>query len=473
MMNSSTPAQRWAFFAVISLGLFMIGLDNSILYTALPVLESQLGATSTESLWIINAYPLVLAGLLLGTGTLGDKIGHRLMFITGLVIFGLASLAAAFAPSALALIAARGALGVGGATMMPATLALIRLTFSDERERNTAIGIWGSVAVVGAGAGPVVGGALLEHFWWGSVFLINVPVVVIALALTVALAPENMPNPDKHWDVVSSVYALFALSAATMVIKESASPHGRAALIAGAAAVSVVAGALFVRRQAKLRDPLLTFDIFRSRMFTGGVLAAAGGMVVLAGTELMTTQKLQLADAFSPLHAGLTVMVMAACAIPASTLGGAFLHRIGFLPLITGGFVTAAAGAWLIHWATQHDRMGWLLAGLAVVGWSAGSVMSVSSIAIIGAAPLKRSGMAAGVEEVSYELGTLTTVAVTGSLLPRWLEANQRTMPFETAYTTAYSGVIVLLGGAAVAFAAATWWCFRDNPKSGDVQAAG
>ena len=157
----STPAQRWTFLLVVSLGLLMIGVDNSILYTALPELRSQLGTTETQALWIINAYPLVLAGLLLGTGTLGDRIGHRLMFLIGLVIFGAASLAAAFAPGAWPLIAARAFLGLGAATMMPATLALIRITFSDERERNTAIGVWGSVAVVGAAATAFIGLTLL------------------------------------------------------------------------------------------------------------------------------------------------------------------------------------------------------------------------------------------------------------------------------------------------------------------------
>ncbi|WP_284710446.1 MFS transporter, partial [Actinomyces sp. 186855] len=231
--SPTTRGQRWTFFTIISLGLLMIGLDNSILYTALPQLNEQLHATETQQLWVVNAYPLVLAGLLLGTGTLGDRIGHRRMFVLGLGAFGLASLAAALAPTAWALVAARALLGLGAAIMMPATLALIRLTFDDEIERNTAIGIWGSVAVVGAAAGPTVGGLLLEHFWWGSVFLINVPIVAAALALTLRLAPPNVANPAKSWDALSSLYALAALSSLVLAIKSSARADW--GLVAGAA----------------------------------------------------------------------------------------------------------------------------------------------------------------------------------------------------------------------------------------------
>ncbi|WKD56629.1 Antiseptic resistance protein [Corynebacterium capitovis DSM 44611] len=447
-----TASQRWGFFAVVSLGLLMVGLDNSILYTALPVLTEQLRATSTQSLWIINAYPLVLAGLLLGTGTLGDKVGHRLMFVVGLTVFGLASLTAAFAPGVGALIAARAFLGVGAAAMMPATLALIRLTFDDERERNTAIGIWGSVAVVGAGLGPVLGGLLLEMFWWGSIFLINVPIVVIALALTFVLAPENLPNPEKQWDAVSSLWALLALTGLTMTIKEAVNPDRTLLLLAGGVVAGVVGAVLFARRQPRLAQPLLTLDVFRSRIFSGGIIAAAGAMFVTAGVELMTTQKLQLVDGLSPLHAGLIVVVMAVAAFPASTIGGANLHRWGFLPLIAGGFAGAAAGATLLSWATEHNSLSTALVALAVLGWSTGSVMSVSSTAIIGSAPRYRSGMAAGVEEVSYELGTLLTVAVTGSLLPMM----------------AYQSVVGLLAVAALVFCVLSLWLFQGNPKSGE-----
>lgn len=479
-----TKTQRWSFFAVVSLGLLMISLDNSILYTALPALNAQLGASPTESLWIINAYPLVLSGLLLGTGSLGDKVGHRLMFVIGLCIFGLASLAAAYAPNALALIIARGFLGAGAAVMMPATLALIRLTFDNEQERNTAIGIWGSIAIVGASLGPVLGGALLEAFWWGSVFLINVPLVVVALVLTFALAPENLPNPTKQWDWVSSVYALLTLSGLTMTIKQMSGPSAPVLLISLTA--FGVGAVLFARRQNRIPDPLLDFDIFRSRMFTGGVIAAVGSMFLASGIQLMTTQKLQLVDAFSPLAAGATVIAMALAAFPASVLGGAFLHRIGFLPLIAGGFAGSVLGAAVLITGSAGGNMATEVIGLAVLGISLGSVMSVSSIAILGAAPMHRSGMAAGVEEVSYEFGTLVAVALTGTLLPMWLvknlpadlkEVGMDAMYDPTlaplaapAYVSAFDQVLTVLAVVALVLTVSTWWCFRGNPKSGDSQ---
>ncbi|MGY0887640.1 MFS transporter [Corynebacterium aurimucosum] len=486
-MLRTSATRRWTFFGVVSLGLLMIGLDNSILYTALPELSEQLHATSLQQLWIINAYALMLAGLLLGTGTLGDKIGHRRMFVIGLWIFGIASLTAALAPGAWELVAARAFLGLGASIMMPATLALIRLTFEDEIERNTAIGIWGSIAVVGAAAGPTVGGFLLEHFWWGSVFLVNVPIVIIALILTAFLAPPNVANPAKHWDFSSSLYALITLASLVLVIKSVASSHLNAMLIGGALAACLIGAVLFTRRQHTLEEPLLTFDIFRSPIFSGGVLAAAGAMFGMAGLEMTTTQKLQLVDLYSPLHAGLIISLIALAALPMSALGGANLHRWGFLPIIAGGFLAMAAGIGCVVWGGTHDVFPAYLVGLFITGLGAGFVMSVSSTAIIGAAPASRSGMAAGVEEVSYEFGTLLSIAVTGSVLPMLyksgLPEDIRDLGMDAlhdpslaeaagpAYTDAYLATAAGLGVVMLIFAAVTGWCFRSNPTSGGADA--
>lgn len=477
---------RWPFFTVVSLGLLMVALDNSILYTALPALDEQLGASASESLWIINAYPLVITGLLLGSGSLGDRIGHRRMFMVGLVIFGLASLAAAFSPTVWALVAARAFLGAGAATMLPATLALVNQIFPAERERNLAMSIWVSAAVLGAALGPVVGGALLEFFWWGSVFLINVPIVVIALAFTVLIGPRNKPKPDKHWDLLSSVFALFALSGLTMTIEEAARLDTHLPVLIGAAVVMTIGAILFGWRQTKLDDPLLTFDVFFNPVFTGGVIAAAGAMFVEIGVEMTTTQRLQLVDGFSPFHAGLAVGVVGFAALPFSVAGGAVLHRIGFRTIVSGGFAACVAGALIAWWGSALESFPVFLGGVIVLGAGANFAMSVSSTAIIGAAPPHRSGMAAGVEEVSYEFGTLITVAVSGSMLTslmlRFLPpgladkgmnaildpaTNAAASP---AYAHAHELVIGFLALAAAVFFVLTAWCFRGNPKSPSPQ---
>lgn len=414
--QATTPRQRWTFLLVISLGLFIIAADNSILYTALPTLRSQLHTSELEGLWIINAYPLVLAGLLLGTGTLGDKIGHRLMFLIGLSIFGVASLAAAFSSTALFLIFSRALLGAGAATMMPATLALIRLTFTDVRERNIAIGIWGSVATIGAAVGPVLGGFLLEFFWWGSVFLINVPIVILALACTIALAPPNISDPSRKWDIISSLYAMVAMVGAVLAIKELAHQPINLTVLAVSVALLVAGAWLFGARQKKLTEPLLAFDLFKNPMLVAGVTAAGLGMFVLAGAEILTTQRFQLVAGFTPLEAGLITAAIALSAFPSSILGGANLHRWGFRNLISGGFGLMALSTFVSIWGIATDHFGIFLASMLVAGFGVGLVMSVASTAIIGSAPSRRAGMASAVEEVSFEFGTLMSVAVLGSL---------------------------------------------------------
>lgn len=412
-----TKRQRWALLATVAAGLLLITLDNSVLYTALPTLTEELGATGSQSLWIINAYPVVMAGLLLGSGTLGDRIGHRHMFLAGLVIFGLASLGAAFAPSAGLLIAARAVLAVGAAAMMPATLALIRVTFKVERERNFAIAVWGSLSVVGAALGPIVGGTLLEHFWWGSVFLINVPVVIAALVATLVLAPPNDPDPSKRWDFISSAQAMLGLVGAVFFIKELAhSPQNWTIVIAGAVA-AVIGFTLFTRRQRRLAEPLMDFAIFRNPAFSAGVLAAAFTMFAIGGSQLVTTQRFQLVEGFTPLQAGLLVAAVAVGSLPTALLGGAFLHRTGLLPLITGGLAVSTIGVVVIILGVQADLFGVLIVGLLVTGAGLGGAMSVASSAIVGNVEPRRAGMAASVEEVSYEFGSLTAVALLGSLL--------------------------------------------------------
>ncbi|MCM2394116.1 MFS transporter [Streptomyces albipurpureus] len=407
--------QRWLLLTAVSAGLLLITLDNSILYTTLPTLVDELGASSSESLWIINAYPVVMAGLLLGSGTLGDRVGHRRMFLIGLVIFGVASLAAAFSPSPEALIAARAFLAIGAASMMPATLALIRITFDDEHERNIAIAIWGSLAIVGSALGPIISGILLQSFWWGSVFIINVPVVIAAIIATVVLAPPNDADPSKRWDLLSSFLALVALVGLTVLIKELAK-SGSSPLMITAAAAATLGGWAFVRRQRHLPYPLLDFTIFRNRAFLAGVLAAGFALFAVAGIELLTTQRFQLVEGFTPLRAGLLVAAIALGALPTAMVGGAILHKVGLLPIIAGGLALSTVGVLLIM-LYFDTSMALLITGLIVTGAGLGAAMSVASSAIMGNVPARRAGMASSVEEVSYEFGSLIAVALLGSLM--------------------------------------------------------
>lgn len=404
---------RWILLVVVSAGLLLITLDNSILYTALPTLTAELDASHSESLWIINAYPLVMTGLLLGAGTLGDKLGHRRMFLIGLVIFAVASLVAAFAPSAGVLIAARALLAVGAAAMMPATLALIRVAFEDARERALAIAIWGSLSVVGMALGPILGGVLLEAFWWGAVFLVNVPVVILAIIGTITVAPAIAPNSAAKWDLLSSIYVMVGLTGLVFAIKESV--KGAFTPLLAAAILAAIAGLwLFAARQGKLEQPLLDFTIFRNNAVSAGVIAAGAALFAVAGTQLVTTQRFQLVAEFSPTEAGLLVSTLALGSLPTALLAGALLHRMGLLLTIAGGFAITTVGAVLIALTFSSSFPG-LIVALLVAGAGLGLVMGVASTAIVGNVPSKRAGMASSVEEVSFELGSLIAVAVLGS----------------------------------------------------------
>ncbi|WP_066907338.1 MFS transporter [Millisia brevis] len=413
---ANSVRHRWALLITVGAGLLLITLDNSILYTALPTLTRELGASGSEGLWIINAYPLVMAGLLLGSGTLGDRIGHARMFVAGLLIFGAASVLAAFAPNPEVLIGARAVLAVGAAAMMPATLALIRTHFTVERERNIAIAVWGSLSVVGAALGPIVGGTLLQFFWWGSVFLINVPVVLLALLATALIRPANDPDPTKSWDLISSLQVMVGLVATVIAIKQFGHLPPSPAILGTAIVVAAIGFALFVRRQRRLADPLLDFAIFRNNAFTAGVLAAAFAMFAIGGIQLVTTQRFQLVGGFTPIEAGVLVATIALGSLPTALLGGAFLHRVGLWILIAGGLGLSVVGVVVTIVGFGADfRL--LVTGLLVTGAGLGAAMSVASSAIVGNAPVRRAGMASSVEEVSYEFGSLTAVAILGSML--------------------------------------------------------
>ena len=301
---------------------------------------------------------------------------------------------AAFAPSPPVLIAARAFLAVGAAAMLPATAALIRITFDDEHERGIAIGVWGTMAVLGAALGPVVGGLLLQHFWWGSVFLLNIPVVLLALAATAAVVPGSPGHRDRPWDLTASLQAMVALAGLVYAIQEAAKPGPMPLAILLALLAAAAGSVTFVRRQRRQAYPLIDFSLFRNRNLLAGVIAAALAMAATAGTELLLTQRLQLGLGLTPLHAGLIVTAFAAGSLPVGVLAGGLLHRTGARPLVGGGLLLGALGVLVTLLLTPGAgpllgggrSPAWVVPGLVLAGAGLGIVMVAASAAIISGA---------------------------------------------------------------------------------------
>ncbi|MCT1591189.1 MFS transporter [Kocuria palustris] len=440
--DARTRRGRWIVLTAVSLGLLLATIDTSILYIAVPVLEEALGASTSESLWIINMYPLVMTGLLLGTGTLGDRYGHKRVFLLGIALFGLASLVAAFSPTPGILIFSRALLAVGAALMLPATLAIIRITFDDERERNIAIAVWSSVSIGGIAFGPLVGGLLLEWFWWGSVFLINVPIVIVTFILTAVFAPRAVEESAVPWDLVSSIWALVGLTGLVAAIKEIASTAPSAMIIV----VSLVAGAvgftLFVTRQHRLDTPLLDFGIFRNAAVSAGVLAAGLSTFVFAGIGAVTSLYFQTAAGYTPLQAGLLVGCIAVGATITSLVSGSLLTRIGPRTLLLVATVLAGIGYGLAS-LTLDAHITWLGLSLFVAGAGIGVLITVASSTIITNVAPERAGMASAVEEVSYEFGSLLSVTVLGSIYTTM-------SALSASGTDGYRAVLLIVIGACV-----------------------
>ncbi|MBE5201168.1 MFS transporter [Pectobacterium sp. FL60-S17] len=408
--------KKWLILAIVSSALFLIVIDMTVLYTALPRLTHDLHATASEKLWIVNIYALIASGLLLGMGTLGDKLGHKPLFISGLLVFGAASLFAAYSPTPSMLIAARALLAIGAAMMMPATLSIIRLTFTDERERALAIGIWAAVASGGAAFGPVMGGILLEYFWWGSVFLINVPVVLLALIMGITVIPHRPGNASHRWDFIGSLLIMVGLIGITYAIKELGKrvPSYEDALIALLIGVTFIT--LFVRRQRNSKHPLIDFSLFRLRPFSAAVAAAIVAAAALIGMELAFTQRLQLVIGLSPLQAGLFILPLSLASFIAGPLTGKILPHVNSGTMLAAGLLISGLGMGsylLLHNAPTMIQ----IISLTVIGAGVGSTMTAASSTIMQVAPASKAGMAASIEEVSYELGGATGVTLMGSLL--------------------------------------------------------
>lgn len=422
---------RWLILAVVSTALFLIVIDMTVLYTALPSLAQAIHTTASEKLWILNAYSLVMAGLMPTMGTMGDRLGHRFTFMGGMAIFGFASVVAALAPSADVLIAARALLAIGGAAMMPSTIAIVRTTFQDPKELAFAIGIWASVASGGAAVGPILGGALLEQFWWGSVFLINVPIIGVALFLAYFIIPKKKGNAGIVIDLHSCWQSILGIVLFAYGIKEFAKPNSHTLLAWSAVSISIVTLIFFARRQWKLPRPLIDFRLLSTAPLATGILVGLVASMTLIGFELVLSQRLQLVLEKSPLEAGAFVLPISLGSFFAGPLAATLVGRIGCKNVIVAGLATCALGIWgyLVLNAASPSMQ---IVALALCGVGIGSSFTASSTLVMSSVSDDKAGMAGSVEGVAYELGGGLGVTIFGSLMTAVYVSNVRHSGIET-----------------------------------------
>ncbi|CAH0127740.1 MFS transporter [Plantibacter sp. VKM Ac-2885] len=408
--------RAWFALAVLMLPVLLVSVDNTVLNFALPAISSALTPTGTQLLWIVDIYPLVLAGLLVSMGSLGDRIGRRRLLLIGSIGFGVVSVAAAFAPSAELLIAARAALGFFGAMLMPSTLSLLRNIFLDRDQRRFAIAVWASGFAAGSALGPIVGGIILEHFAWGAVFLLAVPVLLPLVVLAPFLIPESKdPNPGRI-DVPSILLILLTMTPLVFSIKHLAEA-GFDLLTVASMVVGVISGVLFIRRQLRLEHPLLDLSLFRRASFSGAVVINLLSVTALVGGLFFVSQHLQLVLGLQPLDAGLVLLPGLIVMIIAGLVIVPISKRVRPGIVVPIALVVSAVGYASI--AITGGDVSALGIGLAFValGLGIGSAETVSNELVIASAPPEKAGAASGVSETAYELGAVLGTATLGTVL--------------------------------------------------------
>lgn len=431
----------WAALVVLMLPVLLVAVDNTVLAFAVPAISEALTPTGTELLWIIDVYPLVLAGLLVPMGSLGDRVGRRRMLLIGGIGFSLVSVAAAFVPSAALLIVSRAAMGFFGAMLMPATLSLIRNIFTDPIQRRTAIAVWASGFSAGAALGPIVGGFLLEHFWWGSIFLLAVPLLVPLVMLAPVLVPESRdPNPGPI-DPVSTLLVLVTLVPVLVAIKSMAR-DGISVTAGLLVLVGVLVGVAFVRRQLFSPTPMLDVRLFRNGVFSGSVAANLLSVFSLVGFLFFVSQHLQLVRGFSPMTAGFMLLPGLVVTIAAGLAVVRIARHVSTGVIVASGLLMNAGGYAIIIFAGPAGSDLGLVLAFVCIGAGVGAAETLSNDLILGSVPPEKAGAASAISETAYELGAVLGTAVLGSIL-----------------TAAYRASVVVpggIGGPAAAVASET-----------------
>ncbi|MBO9456243.1 MFS transporter [Paracoccus sp. R12_1] len=406
MIPRQPDPKRWLVLLAVMLAFLPVVLDMTILHVAVPSLTQALGADNAQVLWIIDIYPLLMAGLLVPMGTLADRTGTRRVLLSGLAVFGVASCLAAFASTPVLLIAARMLLALGGAMIMPCVLGVIRRTFEDPAERGLALGLWGTVGAAGAAVGPLIGGALLGHFWWGSVFLINVPVMLVVLPACWLLLPRREVLTPGHWPIGQAVLLILGMIATVYAIKAGFGAKQPLALVLPILAVGVTLLWIFARLQLRSTQPMLDLSLFSRPAIVAGIVMAVVASGSLAGVELTLAQELQYVLDKTPLQAGIFLVPIMAAAALGGPVAGSLSSRLGLRPVACLS-LAISAGALARLAVSDLQNAGLIVpALLAVLGLALSIGLTASSIAIMGAAEAQEAGAAGSLEATGYELGT-------------------------------------------------------------------
>src|SRR5215210_1541047 len=408
--------RRWWTLVVLSASLLVISLDNTILNVALPTIERDLDAGSGQLQWIVDSYTLVFAGLLLTMGALGDRFSRRGALASGLVIFGGASLASAFAESANMLIASRAMMGVGGALIMPTTLSILTNVFQAE-ERAKAIGIWAAVAGIGVGLGPAAGGFLLEQFDWTAVFLVNVPIVAAALLAIPKLVPDSRDPKQARLDPIGAVLSTVGLGILTAAIIEAPERGWADGMILGGFGAAAVVLTGFVIWELRTASPMLDVHLFRIRRFTGASMSLGLVFFALFGTIFFLTQYLQGVLDFTPLQAGVRMLPVAGGLIVGGPLSAKLAERFGTRTVVAAGLSIVAAALLLLSGAETDSGYSLVAASLVLLGFGMGATMAPATESIMSSVPLNNAGVGSAMNDTVRLVGGTLGVAVLGSLL--------------------------------------------------------
>ncbi len=409
-----TKSKRWLGLGVLMLPVLLVTVDNTVLGFALPKIAEALRPSASQQLWMIDAYSLVLAGLLVSMGSLGDRVGHRKLLLIGSLGFAMVSVLTAYSETAMHLIIGRACMGIFGAMLMPSTLALIRSVFEDREERRLAVAIWATTLTVGSALGPLVGGVLLQFFDWGAIFLLAVPVLIPLLVLGPLLLPESERDASSPMDPVSILQSMIALGSIVYSIKHGASDGVDLAVLITFLA-GALAGWMFVRRQLRLPVPLMDMALFRSGTFSGSVLINLMSLAFLVGFVFFTTQYLQIVLQMSPLSASLALVPGQIMAIVVGMAVVPVAQRMPVHVLIP--ILMAFAGAAFLLVASMGSSLVVLVAAFALLNIGVGAIATVSNDVILSAAPPAKAGAASAISETAYEVGVVLGTTLLGGLV--------------------------------------------------------